>query len=438
MSISNVDKASLLDAHAARVELVAHPDIGQDRRGGERRHSTAVLRDRESLTATVEIRLQDIIDSIFGFVAVFSADGTLIHLNHRPANAAETLPDEVLGKLFWETFWWDGVPDAERRVREALELAAQGQASRFDAQVRDCRHQPLDMDLQVTPLYDGSGRITHLLGFGVDVTERKRAQAQLQELNERLEQRVSERSVELLLTNQALQTEIEERRLAESAALELASRLKDLTHRFIDVQETVKRRLAREIHDRVSSNLSAIGFNLNLVAKQLPPESATLVAGRLADTLGLVQDSLVSAREISGDLRPAALDYGGLLPALQDYAQQFQRRTGLAVEVTEDQPVARLPAGSETGLFRIVQEALTNCAKHAQAQKIQVSLRTDAEHFLLCIADDGAGFDISSLWDGEKSPGMGLLSMRERAEAIGARLNIESAPGAGTRITIAA
>lgn len=383
-----------------------------------------------------EKRLQDIIDSIFGFVALFTPDGRLVQMNHRPLDIGEGLPAEVLGKPFWETFWWAHSSAAQLRVRVAMQRAAQGETLRFDAEVRDCRNVTLAMDLQVTPLYDGDGRITHLLGFGVDISERKRVEAQLQELNEKLEQRVRERSTELLVTNRALQGEIEERTLAESAALDLAARLTDLTHRFVNVQETVKRRLAREIHDRVSSNLSAIGFNIGLIVKQLPPETAAQLSGRLSDTLALLQDTLISAREISGDLRPAVLDYGGLLPALQEYGQQFQRRTGLVVDVIDTAPSARLPAEKEIGLFRIVQEALTNCTKHSSAQRVVVDFSADSEHFTLSIADDGIGFDMGSLWQRGKTPGMGLLSMRERAEAIGASLRIESLAGKGTRIMV--
>ena len=381
-------------------------------------------------------RLQDIIDSIFGFVALFTPDGTLVHINHRPMDMNDVLPADVLGRPFWETFWWAHSAEARAQVRDALRRAALGETLRFDAEVRDCRDQPVAMDLQVTPLYDGDGQLTHLLGFGVDISERKRVQAQLQDLNEKLEQRVRERSAELLFANRALHGEIEERKLAESAALDLAARLKDLTHRFVDVQETVKRRLAREIHDRLSSNLSAIGFNLGLIIKHLPPETADQLSGRLADTLELVQDSLISAREISGDLRPAVLDYGGLLPALQEYAQQFQRRTGMRVDVVESLAAPRLAPEQEIGLFRIVQEALTNCAKHSSGHRVAVNFSGDSRHYTLSIADDGIGFNIDSLWQREKTPGMGLLSMRERAEAIGASFHVDSLPGAGTRITV--
>ena len=253
-----------------------------------------------------------------------------------------------------------------------------------------------------------------------------------------IERRVRERSAELVAANRALQSEIEERKHAESAALDLASRLTELTHRFVNVQENVKRRLAREIHDRISSNLSAIGFNIGLIVKQLPHEIAAELNGRLTDTLALVQETMVSAREISGDLRPAVLDYGGLLPALQEYGQQVQRRTGLKVEVVESPGAARLHRETEIGLFRIVQEALTNCAKHASASRVVVNFSGDAAHFTLGISDDGIGFDMNALWQRGKTPGMGLLSMRERAEAIGASLRIESQAGAGTRITVEA
>ena len=236
---------------------------------------------------------------------------------------------------------------------------------------------------------------------------------EIRRLNNVLEQRVEARTAELTNAN---------------------SRLRDMTHRLIEVQEVERRRLAGELHDRIGSNLTAIGLNLRLMENGAASEIDAEAADRVADCVALVEDTMVCARDISADLHPATLDYVGLLPALEEFGEKFERRTGIAIEVQETGRHTRLPAQIEIALFRIAQEALTNCAKHAHAELVTITLEIVGGRVIFSIADSGAGFDVTRLGiDGDK-PGLGLLSMRERAEAIGGQLRIESVPGRGTTI----
>ena len=269
-----------------------------------------------------------------------------------------------------------------------------------------------------------------------EIAERKHSEGQVRELNESLERRVSRRTDELLVANMNLEEEIRERKIAESSALDFAARLQVMTRRHAGAQESESRRLARELHDRVSSSLTAIGLSLGLIEKALPQDVCASVRERLANTATLVRDTMSNAREISHDLHPAVLDYGGVLPALEDYGRKFQGHTGIAVEVAGNDREIRLPPETEIALYRIAQEALTNCAKYAEAGTVTIELNGDAEHAVFVISDDGVGFDLTRLTDGANTPGLGLLSMRERAEAIGGKLNLESAPGLGTRVTV--
>jgi signal transduction histidine kinase len=136
------------------------------------------------------------------------------------------------------------------------------------------------------------------------------------------------------------------------------------------------------------------------------------------------------------ELRPAVLDDYGLTPVLRWYAEQFGKRTGVATTVIEQGPARRLPAAAEEAFFRISQEALANVAKYARAAKATVTLGIAPRASSLTIADDGCGFDPSARLQPAKDHGWGLMIMRERAEAVGAELSVESARGSGTRVIV--
>ena len=210
----------------------------------------------------------------------------------------------------------------------------------------------------------------------------------------------------------------------------------ELSRRVVAVQEEERRRLAAELHDLTSPNLAAATLNLGMIAADLPQPLPDGVESRLTETRALIAETAAGVRDVCANLRPATLDYAGLPHALREYAQQLSRRTGIAVKVTGDSPGARLSADSESMLFRVAQEALTNCAKHAQARAIDIELSVGNPRAVLTISDDGAGFDPGALGQSEKRPGLGLLTMRERVELAGGKFKLESAPGKGTRIIV--
>ncbi len=239
-----------------------------------------------------------------------------------------------------------------------------------------------------------------------------------------------------LEAKEQLEKEVHDRKIAESLASDFATRLQAMTRRYADAQETERRRLARELHDRVSSSLTAIGLGLGLIESQLPGESDAGIRDRLSVTRELLKDAMLNAREISHDLHPAVLEYGGVFPALEDYAPKYYSQTGIVVEITGSDRGIRLPAEAEIALYRIAQEALANCAKHAGAETVTIELNSRDDHILFVISDDGSGFDVSNFISGGNLGGLGLLSMRERAESIGGKLNLTSVSGSGTRITV--
>ena len=224
--------------------------------------------------------------------------------------------------------------------------------------------------------------------------------------------------------------------------------LRAMTQRYMTVQESENHRLARELHDKVSSSLTAIHLNLGLVQMALPEAGDESIRARLSDIIAMVKDTMASARNISADLHPPVLDYGGVVQALRDYGKAFTKRTGIAVEVFSNEEDLRFTPEIEIALYRISQEALNNCLKHADARSVSIALLAAGEdegvdaprHATLTIKDDGNGFDPAELGEGSiegsQLPGLGLFSLRERADAVGGKFTLETAPGKGTTISV--
>jgi PAS domain S-box-containing protein len=211
--------------------------------------------------------------------------------------------------------------------------------------------------------------------------------------------------------------------ITEQKASEAA--LRALTRRLVEAEENERRRIARELHDRVGQNLSALNINLDIVAGSLKDDA---LRRRLEDSLKLVDGTLQSIENVMADLRPALLDEYGLAAALGWYGQEYAQRTGIRVGVEAGEAGRDLRPEIAVALFRIAQEALNNAAKHSSAKRIRVCLEERGSELELCIIDDGKGFDPAQAPRGR----WGMTTMRERAQAAGGRLAVDSSPGKGT------
>jgi PAS domain S-box-containing protein len=235
---------------------------------------------------------------------------------------------------------------------------------------------------------------------------------------------------------QAVTRDISERRRLEQERVEHQRRINEISHRLVAVQEQERRMLAAELHDRTGANLAAISLNLKAVGQALPAGGSQRCKEILAETGQLLTDTIASVRNICSDLRPAILDYAGLVAALMDLGTNFTRRTGVVARVQHQTFSCQCPAETESLLYRIVQEALTNCAKHARASNVEIRLANDGEAAVLTVTDDGCGFVPGELGQSGRSAGLGLLIIRERAEFMGGRLSVTSRPGRGTQIKV--
>lgn len=202
-----------------------------------------------------------------------------------------------------------------------------------------------------------------------------------------------------------------------------------------------RRRISAELHDRVGPSLTAVALNLRLIEERHRAVLGAELLALLHESQQLLSQSVGEIRELSGALRPARLEYAGLEAALADFAQQFRFRSGIDARVqvhigAPGSPARRLPAGLEWLLYRIVEEALGNCARHAAASQVTVDLRCDGAIVHLQISDNGVGFDPEAIAQSQQKPGLGLLEIRERVEQARGSFWLRSQPGAGTHIAV--
>jgi signal transduction histidine kinase len=222
-------------------------------------------------------------------------------------------------------------------------------------------------------------------------------------------------------------------RIRASLASLQEERMAVLREQFAQVtaaQEEERQRIARELHDGVGPDLASLNIRLLTVRKLLQREGHP-VAGEIEELAEQVQASIRDIRRLIHDLRPVALDELGLAPALREHLARCRQEHDLAIEFVADVG-ERLPAAVESALFRIVQEAVNNVLRHAQAQHVSVTLTRDAEQVKLRVADDGQGFDTQIPRTGRH---VGLWSMRERVEQLGGQFEVQSVPGQGTTVT---
>jgi signal transduction histidine kinase len=218
---------------------------------------------------------------------------------------------------------------------------------------------------------------------------------------------------------------------AHEQIAEAREQLKTLSRQLVATQEAERKALSRELHDVIGQSLTALKLEL-AKAEKIARTEESAATSHLQAIREVADQTLRATKTISLGLRPPMLDDLGLLSALNWLIAEFSRRTGITVDFTADGTVSQLAEDHRTCVYRIVQEALTNCARHSQARCIGLKLDVGEELLALTVTDDGVGFDIGK----QKGTGLGLLSMQERAAELGGRFEIDSFVGRGTTIRI--
>jgi PAS domain S-box-containing protein len=211
-------------------------------------------------------------------------------------------------------------------------------------------------------------------------------------------------------------------------------RLRELTARLTNAHEEERRRIAHELHDEVGQALTIAKMRMQMARNALP-EDADDVRDRLEMLDELIRETLQDVRALSHELRPPLLDEMGWEPALESLCESFSQRTGLPVTFISPGDYLRLDPDSELVAYRVVQEALTNTVRHAQAREAVVRAAMHDDKLDITIEDDGIGFDIDAIMQTDYTDvGIGLLGMRERVDTVGGEIDLTTSPGNGTRI----
>jgi two-component system sensor histidine kinase UhpB len=226
-----------------------------------------------------------------------------------------------------------------------------------------------------------------------------------------------------------------EERVAERTR-EIQRYSRQLTTRVLRAQEEERKRIARELHDDTAQSLSSLLISMDILEPYLPEDGPILRTG-FDRIRTIAKRTLDSTRALSHDLRPTILDDFGLVAALKWFADEYTRTFGVPVEVRAEHVSSdRLPGEIELALFRIAQEALMNSGKYAEATRTGVDLAFPDGMVRLVVTDNGKGFDPTAIAGPTRQGGLGLHGMQERADLIGADIAVDTAPGAGTRVTV--
>ena len=278
----------------------------------------------------------------------------------------------------------------------------------------------------LSPLHDADAVVTGYVKIARDLTQQRRTEEELRRANDELETRVRDRTFELAKVNESLRDEISERIQTERDRVRLLRQI-------VRAQEDERRRIARDIHDQVGQQMTALRLNLAAIDQGYGGDGE--IREKLDQTKAIAERLDADVDFLAWELRPAALDDIGVAEAMGSFVRQWSRYSGVEAQFhTTGLDKERLSPETETNLYRIMQEALNNTLKYARASSVDVLLERRDSQVVLIVEDDGTGFNPSEEVGDNK--GMGLIGMRERAALVGGTLEIESRPKQGTTIFV--
>jgi PAS domain S-box-containing protein len=393
-------------------------------------HAVKLAQANRSLHESEE-RLRMFVEHAPSALAMFDREMCFLSVSHRWLKDYNLKQRDILGRSLYEVF--PELPESLREIHRRglvgeVVLAEADPFKRADGSTQWFRWE-------MRPWYDASGEVAGIVIFTEDITERKLAEEALQEAHDKLEQRVRERTSDLRFSVEQLEWEISERQRVEKALRHSEEKLRFLTAKLLDAQETERGRLSRELHDDLGQALLVLKMRLNGILRRysLEKEPQQNLAEATTYLLGIID----KVRRISRDLSPSVLEGLGLTEALRDLLEEFQKYFGQEMIIRADLDEVKdiLPAEANIVIYRITQEFLNNVHKHSEATQVKVAIKALPEKVTITLEDNGKGFVVEEIKNRPRERrGLGLASMEERLRMLGSPFNLTSQPGVGTRL----
>jgi|GEM_PF-1058576 len=354
----------------------------------------AIIRDlTDRLQAQQQLQkekdlLDSIINSLPGIFYFYDQNGKFIRWNKRFQDVTEYSSEEIAVMHPLDFFEGDDKLYLEKRIGEV-----------FTKGMSDAEANFVTKSGKRIPYFFTGARIevdheVCLVGMGIDITDRKHAELEIQDSYQQIRR---------------------------------------LTTYLHNVREEERAHIAREIHDELGQQLTVIKMDVSWMKKKIASGDLPAVTEKMNEMLEILDGTVASVRRIATELRPSLLDDIGLIAAIEWQIDVFSKRTGIKIKLEKPDESLSVPDAYATGLFRILQESLTNITRHSNANQVDIHLKNQNKEFILCIQDNGRGFDMSEL-AGKKT--LGLLGMRERSNAMHGTFTIESKPGQGTKVEV--
>ena len=366
----------------------------------ERKMAEQTLKESEARYRTL---FEQASDAIF----LETTDDLIVDVNHRAGELLGYSREQLLSMHVSDLLPPESRPAGGQVI--TYELATYGSRP-FEGVNQHSSGRLIDVEVSNTRLtYMGRDVVMCIVR---DISDRKRAEAALQRTRDELEKLVEERTAELRSVNR---------------------QLRQLTHKVVRAQEEERQRLARELHDEAGQVLTGLKLTLE-TGQRRPPEA---MKANMQEALSLVGELMQRVRNLSLDLRPAMLDDLGLVPTLLWHFDRYTAQTNVRVAFEHSGLVKRFAPDIETAVYRIVQEALTNVARHARTSQATVRLWVDDSQLYVQVEDEGVGFDTEATLETMLTSGssFGLEGIRERVLLLEGQLTVEAMPGQGTRLT---
>lgn len=384
----------------------------------ERKSAEAFFRESDE-------RLRLMMDSVEDYaIMMLDAEGRIEMWNSGAERVFGFTAEEVIGQLGAIIFTLE---DRRRQMplKEMEKARDNGRAADERWHVRKDGSR-FYMSGVLSALHNADGAVIGYVKIGRDLTQQRQTEDELRRANDELEARVRDRTFELAKVNESLREEITERIQTEKDRVRLL-------RQTVRAQEDERRRIARDIHDQVGQQMTAL--RLNLAALEQVYRGDKKAREKLEQTKTIAERLDSDVDFLAWKLRPAALDDIGLAEAMRSFVSQWSKHSDVEAKFhTSGLEKERLSAETATNLYRIMQEALNNTMKYAQARRVDVLLERRASQVVLIVEDDGVGFNPNKEASADGDKGMGLIGMRERAALVGGTLQIESKPKAGTTI----